>query len=792
MSLCRVSIASSVVLLSTFAGAQGDGEVDLSPYYGFRDLEVYKLEDRSSGLKTADLDADGRTDLLLIDNSHSRLDLLRQRDKPPENAETAPRGEVNFVPNAWRFEHIKIAVDRAVTSLATGDFDGDKRTDIAYIGKPDRLIVRFGSKENVEDWTKQVEQRLPDLAETGVILAAGDLNGDERDDLAVLGKQKTYVVLQTNDGKLAPAEALMNTSDGLALVQTADLDGDGRADLSYTAKNVNEQILCARLQTAQGTLGPEVRFPLSKPRSVTLADVDREPGTEILTIDTTTGRLTVSKLRRPEENPTELAGRLVQYGFGDQSTRNERDLAIGDVDGDRKLDVVVTDPQAAQMIVFRQREGSGLDLGTTFPGLKGAEHVRVADFDGDGKAEVYVLSEEESTLGVCRFEDERLSFPKPLPVGPNPLAFDLADIDADGRPELNVVLKGSGSNSYAFHSYRYDGDTWKIVAEEKPVEVTLKGAPERLVGFDANHDGKSDFIMFLGQGRDPHVFLSDGEKGLKELAANGGIGLDDVSTAGAFSSGTVCDPEEDGNRAALLVAQGTFARNLELKDGRWRVVDQYNADENGAKIEGSATLDLDGEPGQEIVLVDTGVNKLRVLKADGKLYKPWKEVETGPFPFVAARVADLNADRRDDLLLLGRGRFAVLYAGRTDPRLEEVASFESDLDKTFFVDSVAGDLNGDGFSDIAILDTQSHFVEILDYDPTLGPRHATHFPVFEEKSFTSENGGGGVEPREARIADVTGDGRHDLILLVHDRVLVYPQDDGTAPKNETMETAAKK
>jgi hypothetical protein len=28
------------------------------------------------------------------------------------------------------------------------------------------------------------------------------------------------------------------------------------------------------------------------------------------------------------------------------------------------------------------------------------------------------------------------------------------------------------------------------------------------------------------------------------------------------------------------------------------------------------------------------------------------------------------------------------------------------------------------------------------------------------------------------IADVTGDGKPDLVLLSHDRVLIYPQDDG--------------
>jgi len=33
-----------------------------------------------------------------------------------------------------------------------------------------------------------------------------------------------------------------------------------------------------------------------------------------------------------------------------------------------------------------------------------------------------------------------------------------------------------------------------------------------------------------------------------------------------------------------------------------------------------------------------------------------------------------------------------------------------------------------------------------------------------------------VEPRELRIADVTGDGKNDLVTIVHDRIIIYPQD----------------
>jgi hypothetical protein len=57
-------------------------------------------------------------------------------------------------------------------------------------------------------------------------------------------------------------------------------------------------------------------------------------------------------------------------------------------------------------------------------------------------------------------------------------------------------------------------------------------------------------------------------------------------------------------------------------------------------------------------------------------------------------------------------------------------------------------------------------------------REATSFRVFEEKRLVSEATDRGLQPREGLIVDVTGDGRADLLLLCHDRLLVYPQDAG--------------
>ncbi len=47
--------------------------------------------------------------------------------------------------------------------------------------------------------------------------------------------------------------------------------------------------------------------------------------------------------------------------------------------------------------------------------------------------------------------------------------------------------------------------------------------------------------------------------------------------------------------------------------------------------------------------------------------------------------------------------------------------------------------------------------------------------VFEQHTFRGATAAL-PEPREALVADVTGDGKKDLIVLVHDRILVYPQE----------------
>jgi hypothetical protein len=229
--------------------------------------------------------------------------------------------------------------------------------------------------------------------------------------------------------------------------------------------------------------------------------------------------------------------------------------------------------------------------------------------------------------------------------------------------------------------------------------------------------------------------------------------------------------------SGLLVCQENFARWLTFTpQSRWQVSDQFNVVESNANIVGALAMELDGAGEPELALVDAGVKKLRLWKKGDAVYGPWKEIDLGDLSFKGMHAADLNGDGKPDLALFGAEKIVVLYSGGAGPVIQENASFESQLDKAYPTDVAAGDLNGDGRTDLAITDVRNHTIELLDFQPD-GLKHALYFRLFEEKSFAKEDAPD-TEPREAAVADVTGDDRADLILLLHDRVLIYPQDDG--------------
>jgi uncharacterized repeat protein (TIGR01451 family) len=148
----------------------------------------------------------------------------------------------------------------APRSVAMGDFDADGRLDlaVAHFGCNPCGTSGVGSASVLRgngNGTFQAAASYPTGSQAAYFVAAGDLSGDGRDDLAVVNFLPwTLSVLFSNlDGTLQPALAYAPQYDGSA-VALADLDDDGGLDLVVANRTSNDVSILRNHCT--GGIGP--------------------------------------------------------------------------------------------------------------------------------------------------------------------------------------------------------------------------------------------------------------------------------------------------------------------------------------------------------------------------------------------------------------------------------------------------------------------------------------------------------------------------------------------------------
>jgi hypothetical protein len=766
------------LLLGPHASAQDpkkDAKPKLADYFGFQALELYKLEHRIGNLLLKDLDGDKTEDIVVSDNARSRIDLLLSTKKPDDDQSNRPfRKDPNDLPYDHRMRLAHIPVNKEVVSLDTGDFNGDGKPDLVFYGTPAEVVILFNEGSGRFGNPKRISSG--DGTERASALTVGDLDQDGRDDLVLLAQDELVFVYQTAPGTLSEPERVPHTAANPWLIRAVDIDGDGAKDLVILDTGTDHPIHI-RFATAEKKLGPEQRFAVENPRAIAFGQIDGKAGMEILTIEAQSGRARVLTLDQSETDESNKRGRLAFFGLP-QGNERGRSLALGDLDGDGKKDVVVTDPAGAQVWVYPQSGRSGLGAAQTFPSLVGARTVHLADLDGDRKDEVYVLSEQEKQIGQSEFARGRLTFPTPLPITGDPVAMDLADLDGNKTPEILYVSRTKpGAESFELRGLTRDKSgsfrPYKWGDVEAVALGGVKSAPAAIESVDINQDGQADLLIF-NQYLPPQLFL--GKKGGPPQSFAGGLG----PLTGATPSG-VSLMNLDG--PALIVAQNTFARRIALDPkGRWDIKDQFNSGRNTAQILGAAALDTDGDGSKEIVLFDKTSKSLLFLSQKDGVYRPSGTLLVGSINFQGMHVADFDGDGRDDLLIAGSDRFGVLQTGLKGLRLKAIASFEPRRNEARLSDLAVGDVNGDGSPDVVFSDVGEQSLEIATYSGDKDLIPAITFKIFERKIF--HNAGDTIEPRDMAIGDVNGDGRADIVLVVHDRVLIYRQDPGQSqPKS---------
>jgi hypothetical protein len=787
VSRTTIILAACLLLPSTamlHAAVEPDSPIEnLADYYGFGEMEIIKLDWEIDNLLVSDFNNDGLKDMAISNNRRSRIEFLMQKSAAGQEsgsiAVDPADTDINELIGTSRFKKTDLPVAQRIFSMVCGDLNSDGLSDIAFCGEPRGLYVLLRKKDATDGslgWHNPRKIKVEDGQKSRMALICTDFDQDGKVDLALAGRDTVYIAFQRPDGSLAEPTIYPTTASGLALL-AGDLNGDRLKDLILSTTD-NEKALHVRFGQSGGRLGPQMAFRIEKPiqQTLCLCDYDADGKDELLMIEAASGRLNSYKLTQEASADSDECPMLI-YPLESGKDSGKRDMAIADVDGDGLEDVVVCDPAAAGLILYRQVKGIGLDKPETFPSISGAIAIAAADIDADKKDEIALLSVTERTIGVSRFEHGRLTFPRRVDVRGEPLAMDIADIDGDGKVDCGYV--GKDANDVRFFSVIAN---WQLAGGEVPASPApmvvlrrLQANPEGMKLLDVNGDGLCD-VLILVQWETPVLLLQTSAGNFREVnPADSQAGLLKDANMRTLTSARF----DDGRRYPLL-AQKNFARSLTFDaSGKWQIVDQFNASSGENAVSAAAAFDIDGDGSQELLLLDEAKGQLQILKASEKTYRFEKELEVGKWSIKKMLFATLTGDSEKSILLFDGAKFGLIAPPGSSGTVRQMAreySYETKIRDGRYGNLVTGDINSDSRSDLIAVDTEGDHFEILAVGKDWLPSPAMRFKIMEQKGYGERMSRDSTEPRELVIADVTGDGKDDLVTVMHDRVLIYPQD----------------
>ncbi|MDD5139086.1 MAG: FG-GAP-like repeat-containing protein [Verrucomicrobiales bacterium] len=345
----------------------------------------------------ADLDGDGKPDLAIADSSIAKISIYR-------NISTSGSLTAGSFASRVVLPLLLPSSGSSPFTIAAADVDGDGRLDLIALNADNNVVSilrNIGSPGSLT--TNSFAARIDLPAGTFLRgLAVQDLNGD--------GKPEIVTASQTSPGGVSifqntstigniafAARVNFVTGNGSASVAIGDLDGDSKPDLVVGNYYGNTLSVFRNLGTGNSITTNSFASGVDFPALATCFSI-----------------------------------------------------AIGDMDGDGKLDLLIGGAQNSQAFsVYRNTSSVGSITTSSFaarvdfaaPGW--VNTLTLADLDGDGKLDIALATQLPSVFSIFKnvsvpgsFTPTSLMARVDYSAGYNPVGISVGDLDGDGRPDI--------------------------------------------------------------------------------------------------------------------------------------------------------------------------------------------------------------------------------------------------------------------------------------------------------------------------------------------------------------------
>jgi hypothetical protein len=328
---------------------------------------------------------------------------------------------------------------------------------------------------------------------------------------------------------------------------------------------------------------------------------------------------------------------------GDASPRS---LAVGDLNGDGKPDLVTANSTADNVSVLLGKGDGTFRTAVTYAVQSNPVSVAIGDLNGDGRLDLAVVNSDSDSVSVLLGKGDG-TFQAATnylvgQIGDTLSSVAIGDLNSDGKLDLAVadatsgnvvVLPGHGDGTFASGVASNTG--------QQPVSVAIG---------DLNGDGKLDLVTADATSNRVSVLLGRGD-GTFQAPVNDTVGQTPSAVAIGDLNGDgradIASANRDSNTVSVLLGNG---------DGTFQAPRSFAA---GTLPVSVAIGDLNGDGRPDLATASSDAASVRVLLGDGDgSFEPATGFAAGQDP-VAVAIGDLNGDGRPDLAVAARSANAV-------------------------------------------------------------------------------------------------------------------------------------